>query len=165
MFENLKEDARTYSQLGGWIGKLGFWCVATYRFGVWARSLPPVARTPFVVQHRLLDTAWRLACAVQIADSAEIGPGFCLIHPRNVFVPPTKIGKNCLIFHEVTIGANVQNARYPRIGDDVKIHVGARVLGDITIGNGARIGANCVVTSSLPASAVVTTASNRMAHP
>ena len=70
-----------------------------------------------------------------------------------------KIGQNCVIFHQVTIGSNTlpdsKNAGFPTIGNDVYIGAGAKIIGGITIGNHVRIGANCVVTQDIPDNATV----------
>lgn len=63
------------------------------------------------------------------------------------------IGKNCTIFHQVTIGEGKGGA--PTIGDDVLIGAGAKLIGKISIGDGAKIGAGCVVTQDVPAGATV----------
>ena len=64
-----------------------------------------------------------------------------------------RIGKNCVIFHQVTIGSNTlagsRNAGSPVIGDNVYIGCGAKIIGNVKIGNNVRIGANCVVTSDV----------------
>ncbi len=65
------------------------------------------------------------------------------------------IGKNCTIFHQVTIGEARDGAGAPQIGDHVRIGAGAKLLGPISIGDHARIGANCVVTQDVPAYASV----------
>lgn len=64
-----------------------------------------------------------------------------------------KIGKNCTIFHQVTIGEGRGGA--PEIGDDVLIGVGAKIIGGVRIGSGAKIAAGCVVMQDVPAGAVV----------
>ena len=63
------------------------------------------------------------------------------------------VGKNCTIFHQVTIGEGRSGA--PVIGDNVMIGAGAKVIGGIHIGNGVRIGAGCVVTNDVPDGATV----------
>ena len=66
-----------------------------------------------------------------------------------------KIGKNCRIFHQVTIGEGKGGA--PVIGDNVLIGAGAKVIGGIRIGNNVKIGAGCVVTKDVPDGATVVT--------
>lgn len=76
------------------------------------------------------------------------------------------IGKNCVIFQHVTIGANAlsqsKGAGAPTIGDDVYIGAGAKIIGAVTIGNNCRIGANCVVTSDVPDNSLVVLDSPRV---
>lgn len=60
----------------------------------------------------------------------------------------TIIGKNCLIFQGVTIG--VGTSGIPRIGNNVILSSGAKIIGGITIGNNVTIGANAVVTKDVP---------------
>lgn len=70
------------------------------------------------------------------------------------------IGKNCTIYHQVTIGEWKTGA--PTIGDNVWIGPGAKIFGCIHIGNNVRIGANCVVSRDVPDNATVRTASSEM---
>lgn len=69
------------------------------------------------------------------------------------------ISKNCVIFQQVTIGSNSilnhpKNGS-PTIGENCYIGAGAKIIGNITIGNNVRIGANCVVTKDVPDNCVV----------
>ena len=70
-----------------------------------------------------------------------------------------KIGKACVIFHQVTIGSNMlpgsKSQGFPTLGDNVYIGAGAKIIGNVTIGNNVRIGANCVVTTDIPDNATV----------
>ncbi len=63
------------------------------------------------------------------------------------------IGKQCWIYHQVTIGEGQGGA--PTIGDNVMIGAGAKIIGGIHIGDGAKIGAGCIVTTDIPAGATV----------
>ena len=65
------------------------------------------------------------------------------------------IGKNCLIGHGVTIGGKSGWYEVPRIGDDVHINAGAKIIGPVRIGNNVEIGANCVVVKDVPDNCVV----------
>lgn len=78
----------------------------------------------------------------------------CVIHEKAV------VGKNCRFFQHVTIGSawrgGVAPGEYvPRVGNDVLLGCGCVLLGDIEIGDGAKIGANAVVTKSVPAGCTV----------
>ncbi len=70
-----------------------------------------------------------------------------------------RIGKDCVIFHQVTIGSNTvagsPGAGSPTVGDNVYIGCGAKIIGGVHIGNNVRIGANCVVTRDVPDNATV----------
>ena len=58
------------------------------------------------------------------------------------------IGDNCTIYHQVTIGK--EKEKFPVIGEDVTIYAGAKIIGNVKIGNGAVIGANAVVLQDVP---------------
>lgn len=70
-----------------------------------------------------------------------------------------KIGKNCVIFHQVTIGSNTlygsKHCGVPTIGNNVYIGCGAKIIGGITIGDNVVIGANCIVTENVPSGSTV----------
>jgi serine O-acetyltransferase len=83
----------------------------------------------------------------------------CFIdHGMGVVIGETaEVGDNVLIYHGVTLGgvSLKKGKRHPTIGANVVLGAGAKVLGDITIGKGSRIGANSVVTKSVPPNAIV----------
>jgi serine O-acetyltransferase len=166
LFECLRRDAARYGEFGysTWYAELGFWIGATYRYGAWCWSLPFILRLPLGLVYRVVNRFWRFFLHVNISVKAEIGPGLCLIHPTSIMIPSTTIGENFLIFHEVTIGSNLTRGGMPKIGSNVDVYVGARVLGGITIGDNAKIGANCVVTSNVAANAIVFSAATRTLH-
>ena len=70
-----------------------------------------------------------------------------------------KIGKNCVIFQQVTIGSNTledsKNQGFPVIGDNVYIGAGAKIIGNVKVGNNVRIGANTTITKDIPDNATV----------
>ena len=77
-------------------------------------------------------------------QTEEIGGGFFIQHGFATMISAESIGENCWINQQVTIGYNGKG-RAPIIGDDVMITCGAKVLGSITVGNNAVVGANAVV--------------------
>lgn len=83
--------------------------------------------------------------------NADIGGGLLLPHPNGIVIHPmARIGPNCLIFQQVTLGTAPGNPGTPWIGGHVDIGTGAKILGKIRIGNHARIGANAVVLCDVP---------------
>jgi serine O-acetyltransferase len=89
-----------------------------------------------------------------IGRGAEFGPGFVLIHSNGVVINGSvRAGDNLMIEHQVTIGA--ERRQSPALGSDVFIGAGAKVIGQVTIGDRARIGANAVVLRDVPAGSTV----------
>lgn len=92
-------------------------------------------------------------CFVQ--SGARIGPGLKLPHPVGIVIGAgARIGSNCTIYQQVTVGGarrgDYQANRYPCIGNDVVLYAGARLLGDIRVGDRVEVGANAVVRSDVP---------------
>lgn len=96
-------------------------------------------------------------------DSVPIFPHGVL----GVFISgQARIGKNCVIFQQVTIGSNTlpdsKRKGAPTIGDNCFIGSGAKIIGNINIGDNVRIGANCVVVTDVPDNSVVVSQSSRI---
>ena len=78
------------------------------------------------------------------------GPGLGIMHRGTIVVTPNaRIGANCKINADVQIGPG-RNGNAPTIGDNCYIGPGAKIFGDIILGNNIRIGANAVVNKSFP---------------
>lgn len=98
-----------------------------------------------VLRHRF----WSVVTGADIPLNARLGGGLLLPHPNGVVVhPQVEIGPNCLLFQQVTLGA--ARGGVPRLGGHVDVGAGARIIGPVTIGDHARIGANAVVTRDVP---------------
>lgn len=98
----------------------------------------------------------RVLTGVEIGPSAEFGPGLIIMHGHGLEVNAwVRAGRDCVLFHGVTLGAR-EDGVPPTLGDRVSVFPGARVLGAVTIGDDARIGANAVVIRDVPAGATVT---------
>lgn len=103
---------------------------------------------------RLFSNWVRTATGVEIHPGARIGRRFFIDHGMGVVIGETAIvGDDVMIYHDVTLGSTryMKGKRHPTIGNGVVIGAGARVLGPITVGDGARISANSLVTHDLPA--------------
>lgn len=97
---------------------------------------------------------------IECAMRCRIGPGLFLPHTQGTVIGASALGRNVTIFQSVTIGAREFEPLYndnlrPKIGDDVFIGSGAKLLGPIMVGAGARIGANTVVMRDVPDGALV----------
>jgi serine O-acetyltransferase len=100
----------------------------------------------------------RTLTGIEIHPGAKIGQRLVIDHGVGCVIGETaEIGDDCIIFHGVTLGGLKFNAvkRHPTVGNRVLIGTGAKVLGPIKIGDGARIGANAVVMKEVPAGATV----------
>lgn len=86
--------------------------------------------------------------------ATEIGPGLFIEHGFSTIVAARKIGKNCWINQQVTVGySNAVDC--PEIGDNVVISAGAKIIGDVLVGHNSRIGANAVVVKNVPPNCTV----------
>jgi len=140
-----------------------FTCIPGFRYTFLMRTakylksrgtllLPLYALSRFLLNH------YQYKYGISIPYNTDIGPGFYIGHFGGVIVnSEAKIGRNCNINHEVTIGA-AYGGKYPGvpvIKDNVYIGPGSKVIGGISIGNHAAVGANCVVTKPVPDFGVV----------
>jgi serine O-acetyltransferase len=80
----------------------------------------------------------------------DIGSGIIIWHGQSTIIFAKSIGKNCMVWQQVTVGRGGKDGGTPVIGDNVKIFSGAKVLGSIKIGNNVQIGANAVVVKDVP---------------
>ena len=102
---------------------------------------------------RWLSHVSRFLTGIEIHPAATLGPGLFIDHGMGVVIGETsKIGDDCTLYHGVTLGGTSWNKgkRHPTLGDNVVVGAGAKILGPITIGAGARIGSNAVVVKSVP---------------
>lgn len=89
-----------------------------------------------------------------IGRGAEFGEEFVLIHSQGVVINGmVRGGKGVHIEHQVTIGAEGRTS--PVLGDDIFIGAGAKVVGPVSVGSGARVGANAVVVHDVPENTTV----------
>lgn len=102
---------------------------------------------------RLARGVWQGVQGADLAGTPEIGPGLFISHGQATILSAERIGANLQVHQGVTVGWDYQGQRRPIIGNDVFIGAGAKVLGPVTVGDGARIGANAVVVCDVPAGA------------
>jgi serine O-acetyltransferase len=103
---------------------------------------------------RIISQRARRITGIEIHPGAKIGKNLFIDHGMGVVIGETaEIGNNVTMYHGVTlggIGGDPNAKRHPTVEDDVMIGAGAKILGPITIGRGAKIGANAVVLNDVP---------------
>lgn len=100
----------------------------------------------------------RSITGVEIHPGAEIGDGIFIDHGSGVVIGETsQIGRNVTLYQGVTLGGTgfQLGKRHPTVGDNVTIGSGAKLLGPLTVGDNAKIGANTVVVEDVPADSTV----------
>jgi serine O-acetyltransferase len=110
------------------------------------------------VPARLISHIARLFTGIEIHPGAEIGEGFFIDHGMGVVIGETTIiGDNVHLFQGVTLGGTSTRRakRHPTLRDNVVVGAGAKVIGDVTIGENAKIGAGSVVVTNVPPNATV----------
>ena len=109
-----------------------------------------VPRVLAVLRHRW----WSIVTGADIPVNCRLGGGLLMPHPNGIVIhPDAEIGPNCLLFQQVTIGT--RNGGPPRIEGHVDVGAGAKIIGPLTVGRHAKIGANSVVLDDVPAGAIV----------
>jgi serine O-acetyltransferase len=106
----------------------------------------------------VLAYASRSLTGIEIHPAAKIGDGLFIDHGMGVVIGETaELGENVTVYQGVTLGGTgfATGKRHPTVQDNVTIGSGAKLLGPITIGHGAKIGANAVVIHDVPANSTV----------
>ena len=132
--------------------------------GVWALGFHRIAHWLFEGElyflARLVNHLSRWLTAIDIHPGAKIGKNFFIDHGFTVIGETAEIGDNVTIYQCVTLGGTnptngVAGKRHPTLCDNVIVGSGAQVIGPITVGERARIGANAVVTDDVPEGATM----------
>ena len=119
--------------------------------------------------HRLYRKGWftlarrvalhaRRVTGIEIHPGAQIGKGLFIDHGMGVVIGETAIvGDNVTLFHGVTLGGmdSRKIKRHPTVEDDVLIGAGTKVLGDIMVGKGSKIGCNLVIKRDVPRNVII----------
>ncbi len=127
---------------------------------LWERGWPLLAR--------ILSQTGRALTGVEIHPGATIGRRFFIDHGMGVVIGETaEIGDDVMLYHGVTLGGTSldKGKRHPTLQDGVIVGAGAQVLGNITVGKGARVGANAVVVADVPAGVTVVGIPGRVVAP
>ncbi|MEJ6539595.1 MAG: serine O-acetyltransferase [Halioglobus sp.] len=130
----------------------GFHALQTYRIAHWLWTTGRESLALFF-QNRMSTTF-----SVDIHPAATLGEGILLDHATGLVIGETAVvGKNVSILQSVTLGGTGKDEgnRHPKIGDGVLISAGAKILGNICVGAGAKVGAGSVVLEDVPAHTTV----------
>ncbi len=129
---------------------------------VWALFYYRIAHKLYIHHHfflaRFLSERAKKKTGIEIHPGAIIGKNLFIDHGCGVVIGETTIiGNNVILYHEVTLGgvSSEKKKRHPTIEDNVLIGCGAKILGDVTIGENSKIGANAVVLNDIPKNATV----------
>jgi serine O-acetyltransferase len=128
----------------------------------WHRVASWLWRWEWFLLARIISHLSRGVTGIEIHPGAQIGRRVVIDHGMGVVIGETAVvGDDCLIYHNVTLGGKnptrreeATGRRHPVVGNRVTVGTGASILGPVTIGDGATIGANAVVLTDIPAGAL-----------
>ncbi|GAA0795343.1 serine O-acetyltransferase [Marinobacterium sediminicola] len=160
MFKQIREDIRSVFHRDP-AARNAFEVLTAYPglHAIWFHRLANALwRRDFKWLARIISNIARWLTGIEIHPGATIGRRFFIDHGMGVVIGETaEIGDDVTLYHGVTLGGTTWNKgkRHPTLGNNVVCGAGAKVLGPITIGAGARVGSNAVVTRDVPEDATV----------
>ena len=134
----------TLEILGGWAGVQSL-LAHRVAHALWEAEVPMVPRT--------IAYASRAVTGIEIHPAARIGSDFFIDHGSGVVIgETTEIGDRVTLYQGVTLGGTgfARGKRHPTLEDDVTVGSGAKLLGPVTVGRNAKVGANTVVIEDVP---------------
>ncbi|MBI3795414.1 MAG: serine acetyltransferase, partial [Deltaproteobacteria bacterium] len=150
MFDNFREDWHTYE---GDLTRQGLWVMAVYRFGRWRYGIKArIVRAPLSFLYKMLKLLSQILTGIDLPCEVQVGRRFTIEHFGDIIISGDAVfGDDVVIRNGVTVGLRRTGIRgAPRIGNRVDIGAGAKLLGDIVIGDDVAIGANAVVLTDVP---------------
>lgn len=154
MFNHIRKDLANYQN--DWSAQ-GFWVMLIYRFGRWRYGVRPlVLRKLFSLIYKFLYKCVQILTGIELPCEVDVGEHFIIDHFGGIVISGyAKFGDNCRIRNGVVVGlARISDPCAPVIGNHVDIGAGAKVLGNITIGDNVLIGANSVVLTDVPSNSI-----------
>ncbi len=154
MFENIREDWHTHQCD---ITRQGFWVMLVYRFGRWRYTIKRRwIRMPFSFLYKLLYLFIQIITGIELPCEAKVGRRFTIEHFGGIIISGDAVfGDDVIIRNGVTVGLRHTGVRgSPTISNRVDIGAGAKILGNIKIGDDVAIGANAVVIKDVPANSI-----------
>ncbi len=125
---------------------------------LWHRAAHALWQRHFYLGGRVLGHLGRFFTGIEIHPAARIGRRFIIDHGMGVVIGETaEVGDDVYIYHQVTLGgtSSARGKRHPTLGNNVIVGAGAKILGGISVGDNARIGANAVVVKDVAANTTV----------
>lgn len=150
MFDNIREDWRTYERQ---LTRQGLWVMVVYRFGNWRYKIRSRAiRLPFSILYKFLKVVSEILTGIELPCEVKLGRRFRIDHFGGIVISGDAVfGDDCVIRNGVTVGLRHTGQRgAPVIGNRADIGAGAKVLGNIRVGDDVAIGANAVVITDVP---------------
>jgi len=156
LWEQIKEDWITHGR--DWT-KPGFQAVVVQRFGVWRMQIKSlIFRAPLSFFYRMFYRKIRNTYGIELPYTVVLGRRVIVEHQHGIVIHGNSvIGDDCIIRQGVTIGNRYLDQPFeaPKLGKRVNIGAGAKILGNVTIGDDVCIGANAVVISDIPSGQTV----------
>jgi serine O-acetyltransferase len=155
LLELIKED---YAAHGRDLFSPGFHALALHRFGRWRMGIEQrTLRLPFSMLYKALYRATSSVYGIELPYTASVGRRVVLEHQHGIVVHGAAvIGDECIIRQGVTLGIRTMDRKSdaPVLGAGVNVGAGAKILGNVRVGDRASIGANAVVLADVPAGAL-----------
>jgi serine O-acetyltransferase len=151
--ELIAEDFATHERK---LSEPGFWAIALHRLGARIDAVKPAfARRPLELSHRLASTAVDWIWGINVPRTTRVGRRVHIWHNGSILLDARSIGNDVQIRHDTTFGpARAADGAGPEsrpvIEDGADVGSGACVLGPVSVGRGAVVGANTVVLETVP---------------
>lgn len=154
LLQQIKEDWIAHGR--DWT-RPGFRAVASHRFGNWRMKFPQPFRFPLGVLYRWMFRQCRNGYGIELPYTTKLGRRVIIEHQGAIVIHGhCEIGDDCIIRQGCTLGNKTLDRPYdaPKLGRSVNVGAGAKILGAVTIGDYAAIGANAVVLKDVPEGAI-----------
>ena len=155
LWDLIKEDWQANGK--DWT-KPGFRAIAVYRFGVWRMGVNnKLLRAPLSLLYRFLFRHVRNSYGIEFPYSIKAGRRIVIEHQSGIVVHGNvEMGDDCILRQGVTLGNKNLDRPFdaPKLGNRVNVGAGAKILGAVTLGDDAAVGANAVVLCDVPAGAI-----------
>lgn len=154
IWQHIKNDWQAHGRSSY---RAGFRVLLVYRFGRWRMSVRSrILRAPMSVLYRFCERHVRFKYGIELPYSAILGDRVVFEHQHGIVIHGNcEIGDDCIIRQGVTLGNKLLDAPFdaPKLGKRVNVGAGAKILGNVVIGDDVTIGANAVVIHDIPSGA------------